>query len=369
MGTRGVEASLSRPWKAVSQRVLKDKRLGSLEDKMRSFYEGHVSEVVNWEFTENVAWFKDKLLAALIDEHSVIRRNLSGISEQKIHVLIEEMQKENIVTRDSILRSVSTWSPKEQKTLLNFVNLVYHMSGARVVNCESALPQESYIDYSLTDFSMHRTMLSETQVFFKVFFELAFELLNKYPLPVELLDVLSFEDIYYLRKPLKNSAFQKRYDDLIKVCLQTLKSADARTGKIEIEYDIVKSIEILDQISRTFEEIFEDELPEFLGKRCANVTKGVRKSAISLGLGVAGVAPILSPIVTPLSLVFSSHELFINLNQYFKTRDALKDYASYLKRKEKMLREFIEKYSISEKSTFLDALDALVNMVILKLSI
>ncbi|MEM2970121.1 MAG: hypothetical protein QXR63_04215 [Candidatus Bathyarchaeia archaeon] len=348
---------------------LKGKRIkSSIKEKMQSFYESHVEEVVNWEFMENVAWFRGKILAALNDENSVIRRNLRGIPRQKINSLVREIQKENVVTRDLILKSISTWSPKEQRTLLNFVNLVYHISGARVVNCESALPQESYIDYSLTDFSMRRTKLSETQVFLKIFFELAFEILNKNPLPVALLDELSFEDIYYLRKPLENSAFQKKYDDLIQNCIQIVRSAEVDTGGVM--YDIAKPIEIIDKISETFEEIFEKELPEFLNKKRKEITKGLRKSALSLGLGVADVAvPILSPIITPLSLASSSRELLINLNQYFKSGKELKDYNSYLKRKERMLHQFIQKYPISEKSTFLDALDLLTHTLLIKLSV
>lgn len=343
---------------------LKGKRIkSSMKEKMQSFYESYVNEVVNWEFIENVTWFRNKLLATLTDEYSVIRRNLRGISKQKIHSLVREMQKENVATRDLILKNISTWSIKEQKTLLNFVNLIYHMSGARVVNCESTLPQESYIDYSLTDFSMRRTTLSETQIFLKIFFELAFEILNKNPLPVELLDELSFEDIYYLRKPLEKGAFQRKYDNLIQSCVQMLRDASG------VIYDIAKPIEILDQISKTFEEIFEKELPEFLNKKHQKITKELRKSTLSLGLGVAGTLPILSPIITPLSLALSSRELFINLSQYFKSRDELKDYNTYLKRKERMLREFIRKYPISEKSVFLDALDLLTNTLLIKISI
>ncbi|MEM3827968.1 MAG: hypothetical protein QXP36_01955 [Conexivisphaerales archaeon] len=348
---------------------LKGKKIkSSVKEEMCSFYESYVEEVVNWEFIENVAWFRDKLLAALADEHSVIRRNLGDISQQKINSLIEQMQKESVVTRDVILRNISKWSLKEQKILLNFVNLIYHMSGARVVNCESALPQESYVDYSLTDFSTHRTKLSETQVFMKIFFELAFELLNKTPLPIGFLDELSFEDIYYLRKPLENSAFQKKYDDLIQNCIQILRSTDASAG--EIIYDISKPIEVLDQISMTFEEIFEKELPEFLNKKRKEITKGLAKSALSLGLGVADVAvPMLSPIITPLGLASSSREVLVNLSQYFKSKSELKDYNSYLKRKERILHQFIQKYPISEKSPFLDALDLLTNTLFIKLSI
>jgi hypothetical protein len=235
------------------------------------------------------------------------------------------------------------------------------MSGARVINCESTLPQENYIDYSLTDFSLHRAMLSDTQVFSKIFFELAFETLYRDALSVELLDMLSFEDVYYMRKPLENSSFHERYDNLIRSSVQIVNNQE--TALDEVVYDIEEPLKFFEQISRTFEEIFRQELPEFLKKKRKETAKGLRKSTISLGLGVAGFVPFASVITTPLGLISNSRDFIINLNQYFKSGNDMKNYDSYLEHKAKMLRQMMEKYRVSEKSPFLDALDLITNTI------
>jgi len=338
-----------------------------LKETMVDFYRDHVNEVVDWELIENAAWFRERLLKALNDEHSVIRRNLIDLPKWKLDALISEIEKNDILTRELVLKGMSKWTSREQKILLNFVNLVYHMSGARVVNCETALPQESYIDYSLTDFSKHRAMLSDTQVFLKIFFELAFEILYRDILPVELLDTLSFEDIYYLRKPLQSSSFCKKYDELIQSSIRILRNTEVESDKIL--YDIEKPLEILEKISKTFEEAFRQELAEFVKKKRKETTKELRKSTLSLGLGAAGFVPYVSIIATPLSLLTSSREFFVNLNQCFKSRKETKDYTSYLKSKEKILHRMIEKYPVSERSALLDALDLLTSVVSVKIKI
>lgn len=339
-----------------------------LKERMADFYKDHVNNVVDWELIENAAWFRKNLLKALNNDNSVIRRNLTDLPNGKLHILINEIEKNEILIRELILKNISTWKSKEQKTLLNFINLVYHMSGARVVNCESALPQENYIDYHLTDFSEHRVMLSDTQVFLKIFFELAFETLNKNTFPVELLDILSFEDIFYLRKPLENISFCRKYDDLIKTCVEVTR--DSETNSDMVVYDnIEKPLEILVQISNTFEEVFKQELPEFLKKKHKQTNKELQKSTLSLGLGVAGFVPFVSTIASSLSLYPTSREVFINLNQCFRSRKEINDYNLILKNKEKTLHQTIEKYPTSESSTMLDALDLITNTISAKIKI
>ena len=338
----------------------------SIKENMENFYLDHVNKVVDWELMENTTWFRQHLLQALNDECSVVRRNLN-LPKRKIDALVSEVEKNRILYREIILENISDWPIKEQKSLLNFVNLVYHMSGARVVNCESTLPEESYIDYSLTDFSKRRTILSETQVFVKIFFELAFEILYKYTLPVELLDILTFEDISYLRKPIEKSSFCRKYDELLQKCIQTIRNS--AISYEELVYDIEEPWEILKQISDTFEEIFRQELPEFLKKKHSATTKELQKSTLSLGLGVVGLVPFVSNVANALSLLLSSREVFVNLNKSLKSRKEVDDYNLYVKSKEKTLRNLITSRSISEKSVLLDTLDLLVNTISAKITL
>jgi hypothetical protein len=339
----------------------------SLKKNIEAFYREHIIKVVDWELMENTALFRTNLLRALKDERSVIRRNLPSLSKDKLDSLLNEIEKHEILTREIILESISTWPAEEQKILLNFVNLIYHMSGARVVNCESALPQENYIDYSLTDFSERRMSLSDTQIFLKIFFELAFETLHKNALPIELLDLLSFEDISYLRKPIEESSFRRKYDELIQKSVQVIRKSETNPGGVV--YDIEEPLKILEQIFKTFEEIFQQELPEFLKRKRKETTKELRKSTLSLGLGIAGLVPYLGNVTTALGLIQSSQEVFVNLNQSLRSKREIQDYNLYLKNKERMLRQMIKKYSISEKSVLLDTLDLLVNTISTKIKL
>jgi len=339
----------------------------SLKEKMRNFYLEHSDKVVDWDLLDNATWFRTNFLESLKNGHSVIRTTLPNLPREKWDSLLSKIENNKIFSRKIILQGISTWPLREQKIILNFVNLIYHMSGARVVNCESALPKETYVDYSLTDFSKHRTALSETQVFLKIFFELAFETLYKNALPIELLDILTFEDIYYLRKPIEESSFCKKYDELIQKSTQIIRGPEPDLGTL-IDH-IEEPLNTLEQITETFNEIFKQELPEFQKKKYRETTRELQKSTLSLGIGIAELIPPVSSVATALDLFLSSRDFFVNLSQNFRNKNEINDYSLYLKNKEKLLRQTIEKYSISEKSTLLDMLDLLVNAISIKINL
>jgi len=338
---------------------------GSLKQNIESFYQDHVTKVVDWELMPNTTWFRQHLLEALSDDRSVVRRSLT-IPKTRIHALIDELQASSVLFWEIISESVSNWDMKNQRKLLNFVNLVYHMSGAKTVNCEGALPEENYIDYNLTDFSRHKTLLSDTQVFLKLLFELAFEIMYKYTLPVELLDILAFEDIYYLRKPLENSSFRVKYDNLIRSSINAIRKTSADHDET-LAYDIKESGKILGQISTTFEEIFTQELLEFRKKKQRERTEELRKSAISLGFQAAGLIPFVSTITNAISITSALEEFFVNVSKRIKSKEEVKDQVSYIREKEKTLHKLIEETSLSEDTVLLDALDLLVSTIFAKL--
>lgn len=75
-----------------------------------------------------------------------------------------------------------------------------------MVNCESALPQENYIDYDLADLEQKRVRLTEEQVLWKLLVELILDSLQRAVIPVEMLDRLSFADVMKIRQPFWSQA-------------------------------------------------------------------------------------------------------------------------------------------------------------------
>ena len=98
-------------------------------------------------------------------------------------------------------------SGHDREVMLNFRDILYHISGARVVHCESNLPPANYIDFSHKDMANGKVSLDKVSVFWKVFMEVVFESLNCPYLPVEMLDLLTFEDFYNICQPLHNRVF------------------------------------------------------------------------------------------------------------------------------------------------------------------
>lgn len=331
----------------------------SLKENMVVFFRENVNKVVSWELIDNSLWFKQNLIKELKNENSIIRRNLANLNKETLSSIIKEIESQRVLSREFIIKTVSILSKNEQRILLNFTNLVYHMSGARVVNCESTLPQENYIDYSLADISGRRIILSGTQIFWKIFLELAFETMLKNNIPIELLDILTFKDVYYLRKPIEKSSFRKRYDDLIQKSVQVIE----KNNLDDVLFDINELLKIKDNISEEFKEIFERELPDMMKKKHVEHAKELRKSTLSIGIGLAGFIPGVSNIASLLGLFSSSPEFFVNLNQTFRSRREVDNYDSYLKSKERVLHEMIEKSSFSNKSELSEVVDLLVRSI------
>ena len=122
----------------------------------------------------------------------------------------------SLLGRETIDRASKGLPLKYRRLLQAYRKLLYHVSGARVVNCESALPQENYIDYDLADLQQRRDRLSEEQVLWKLLVELVLDSLQRAVLPIEMLDAISLEDVVKIREPLLASNFQQKYDELIR---------------------------------------------------------------------------------------------------------------------------------------------------------
>ena len=245
-----------------------------LKAEMLGFYRGEVRKVVNWDLVDNSKWFRDSMLSQVTESKSVLRRNLLGLSGEQIRSLTDSIAGKELLEREQLEAVSNGWSLAQRRALLNFRDLLYHISGARVVNAESALPQENYIDYSLSDVEHHRIILSDWEVFWKLFVELAFESFNKYVVPVELLDALTFDDVLALRKVIDNSDFREKYDALIQEAICSV----VPTGQATLLYTAEQLLAIRDKVAAFFRAVFEKELQAFLRRKAVSSAGELGKS-------------------------------------------------------------------------------------------
>lgn len=324
-----------------------------------SFYDEKLTKTVLWDLAENSSWFRDTFVNGLTTDNSVIRSNLSRLSDDEISSIVQDVKNHETLGRGDIEAIVEKYDVRTKRIIRNYRELVYHMSGARVVNCESTLPQENYIDYSLADLKHHRTQLSEVQVFWKLFIELILASLHRYRFPVEALDVLSFEDICELRRPISETSFISDYNRFYQLAAESI-SKDSRD---DILYNYNELCEIKESLEKQFSKVFEQELKPFFLKRVTSGGLNLLKNAGALGLGFV---PYVGNFIGFLDAALSFKSYQFNVMQTICDAKAIRDLDDYTRYKAKMVQEQIKQFEINSKSTMLDVVAMIQDTVILK---
>ena len=321
------------------------------------FFKEHIQKTVNWDLDENSMWFRDRFLKDVEDEQSLINVHISPESKPVVKNLATEIRKGSLLARE-LIDCGSKGLPKQEKRLLqNYRELLYHMSGARVVNCESALPQENYIDYDIDDLQQRRARLSEEQILSKVLIELVFDSFQKSMLPVELLDLLTFEDIIQIRQPLIESSFQHKYDSLVRSVVKTHETEASEF------FDIDKLEVIRKDLSENFNNVLQKELPKFLNKKAIDHSKELASISSSVALAVAGVVPGMGLMASAISVMKDTPALLVNIGQTYRSIRSISKQDEYYQNKKQMIKTEIEKSTIGEKATMYEMVDMLLNII------
>ncbi len=327
------------------------------------YYEQHVKYSVDWELEDNSSWFRDRFIEEISNPTSLIRKQLSKLSPTVIPTIVidnlkKEIRENRIISRSQIEHFAKKLSNPQKELLYNFRELIYHLSGARVVNCESSLPQENYIDYDIADLKGKRNKLSDDQILFKLFIELAFETIQRRMIPFELLDWLSFDDILSIRKPILESNFQRKYDQLISMLIKGI-----RQDYTGLFFDLNQLEKIRNSLELTFKEVFENELPYFM-KNCAmKQAKELGSIGSSVALGALGFFPVIGQVASSASILKDSPALLFNIRQTLSSRKAISDLGCYISNKEYLLRKKIEESSISDRATMLEMVDLFSQLI------
>ena len=320
------------------------------------FYKDNVQKTVLWDLKTNSNWFRDTFIEGLKSNGSVIRRNLKSLTEKQIKLLIEEIGKKEILDRDTIDVLSKGFDNETQLILRNYRELVYHMSGARVVNSESTLPQENYIDYSLTDFKSRQIQLSELQVFWKIFIELLYETLNKPKLSIELLDTLSFEDIVNIRQPILESNFIENYNNFYRIASTSVN----KKNENDILFDLKELMAIKQNLENSFKGVFEEELNSYFKKKAIKSGKGLLKNTVNMALGFVPMSNLISGSIGVYNEFKSTQ---FNVSQAFDNIKSLKDYDNYVSGKEEQIIKSINSFEIDDKSELIDVIDLITGTI------
>jgi hypothetical protein len=337
------------------------KRFAGREDAI-PFYDDHVQSTVTWKLEENSGWFRDRFIADLEDDRSVLRRHFGEEHQQRIVGLLNDLRKENILGRDVIDHASKGLPMKYRRLLQNYRELLYHVSGARVVNCESALPQENYIDYDLADLSQRRARLTEEQVLWKLLIELVLDSLQRAILPVEMLDSITFADILKIRQPILQSNFQYKYDKLISSVLGPLSANHFHI------FDVNELEQIRAELARTFDEVIDKELPSFLKKKALQQSKQLATVSASVALDLAGAVPGVGLIASAVGVLKDSPALFFNVGQTYRSIRAVDNLRKYYANKEEMLEKEIERHEVTGKAPLHEMVDLLTSVLAQKIT-
>lgn len=328
------------------------------------FYTENIKTIVSWQLEDNSSWFKKQFISEFQNENSLIRKQLPSLSSRKIAKIIQDVQSSDILSREKI-DNVTKGLPKYAKlVILNFRELVYHMSGARVVNCESSLPQENYIDYDLVDIQQKRTRLSDEQILWKMFIELILDSFQKYAFDIECLDMLTFEDIIQIKQPLFESNFQESYDNLIGRVI-----SDASQSKKDLFFNVSELEAIRKNLENTFKSVFEEQLPNFLKKRAISQAKELGSISASIALGVLGFIPALGAISGFISLLKDSPAFLFNIGQTYSSMRSINNLNNYLKTKENYLKRSIDNSDLNDKTLMIDFVELLTIKISNKITI
>ena len=322
------------------------------------FFEENIVATVSWDLADNSSWFRERFLDGLVNERSVIRTHITKASESLIDHLVKQIEADSLLNRESTTEAILRFDPREQEVLLTYRELLYHLSGARVVNCESALPQEDYIDFDLADMQGNRTRLSEVQILWKLFVELAMDSVQCHTLPIELLDALSLRDILQIRQPLLNSDFQEKYDSLVMKAVSAVPRDE--TGLLVSAAHLE---ELHSSIVMTFKAVFDEELPHYLKKRALIQSKSLGDVSSSVALDALSFVPVIGLVASTMSLLKDSRAFFVNVGNQYTTKKAIRDATTYNNARSQYIVKTLSKVKLSDKSQMLDMVSMLTDIL------
>jgi len=268
---------------------------GDARRDMAQMLDSQVALVVRWEVDQTSGWFKERLLADIRDEQSLLHsclREMGSIIPPSLVSRIAEFPR--LSRQDVYVSAKETGDKNLWNIVCEYADFLYYLTGARAVRSEGVLPQENLMDFSLSDLAGGHTHLSETEVFFKVFVDVVKAATHTH-FPLDVLDTLSIDDVLDLHSLAVEDRFVDKYNAI---------QEKTKTGlTIRDPERLVLLMEELEEFERQLHDEYgaaiEKELPRYIRDR--------KKSKAAKFLSATA-----SLLVSPWSIATSAKDMVIS---------------------------------------------------------
>lgn len=323
--------------------------LSNDKDEINTLLSNCVTAVVKWDANLTTKWFKQRLLQDLEDKRSVLRFNLSPVPLPLIGDISFHIGKLQSPSRGEIYNIAKNSGNKILWVrLCDYTDFVYYLSGALAVNSEGVLPQENLIDFSVADLVRGKTKLSDYEIFYRIFISIIKDKTQKF-FPVEILDLLNFEDIVELRKTLLYSGFIEKYNRLMEKTKERLEITDTE--------QLILSVNELAQFENELDSIFTDTI----------VTEIYQMKKIDLQKRGVKVLTSLGSLLTFYGTIESVIQLTVNVLSLLGFNTQTHQTERRIKQKLQRIEKFVDRSSLDKKPLLLKFLSEINKKYLSKL--
>ncbi|GHV90176.1 hypothetical protein AGMMS50268_06790 [Spirochaetia bacterium] len=314
-----------------------------------NFYMDNIQHVIRWGLNDMSNQFRSWYLCELSTPTSVLRTNLKSVDDLQIHYLIEKISEQDIFSRGMIDKCSLNFTKKDRKTLRDFRELIYHLTGAHSLNCESAIPQEEYIDYSNVNIKKMNISLSPCTIFIKLFLEeiLKYNFENVHRAAI--IDLLTFEDIFKIRSIINGSKFIEKYNQLIKTSTELL-GRNEQEGSLTS--DMNKIIQVSDDIKNNFLREIEKEMHVVKRK---NKNKNAGAILYNTTVILSSLVSLVFPPIGALSLFFTVKDSIPIFSNIYGIKKSIKS-GNILNNKsdQEQLLKYLKRFNIENGTEMYD---------------
>jgi len=312
-----------------------ERYLSADKDEINTLLSNCVDTVVGWNVDLTTKWFKQQLLQDLEEERSVLRFNISAVPLPLIGGVTSRIRELESPSRGEIYNIAKNSGDKILWTrLCDYTDFVYYLSGARAVNSEGILPQENLVDFSIADMVQRKTKLSDYEIFYRIFLRIIKDKTQKF-FPIEILDLLTFQDVVELRETLLHSGFVEKYNKLMEKTRERVEITDTD--------QLILDIDELNQFEHQLHSIFTNTI----------VTEVYQMKKIDLQKRGLKVLSSLGSLLTFYGTIESVFQLTVNVLSLFGFNTQIRQAERKIQQNLQRLEKFIDRSSLDKKPLLL----------------